>query len=142
VIGINTAVVNAATGAHGIGFAIPAAQVRAIMEQLLTSGHVSRGWLGVQMNELTDFGASELGYTGRSRVVVDRVVLGSPAEAGGVERGDLVVHIAGDPVTSVRAVLDRIAEDTPGSEIKLGVWRGGKLHNLRVTLGERPDDVK
>ncbi|MEL6712785.1 MAG: trypsin-like peptidase domain-containing protein [Planctomycetota bacterium] len=134
VVGINTAVADTRRGSQGIGFAIPADMVQSVVDQLLTSGRVQRGYLGVELRELEARSASR----GERRVVVARAEPGTPARAAGVRAGDVIVTFEGREVENLKELMDRIAQVRPGREIRLGVLRGDATEVLRVEVAERP----
>ena len=139
VIGINTAVANPAAGGQGIGFAIPARMVDEVVTQLAASGRVTRGYMGVQLNEVSDEYASARGYRGASRVVVARAEPGTPASAAGVESGEIIDALDGEPVGSLRAFMASIARLRPGTVVELALVRGRERRTVELKLTERPN---
>jgi Do/DeqQ family serine protease len=135
VIGINTAIV--ASG-QGIGFAIPINMVREIMGQLIASGRVTRGWLGVAIQDLTDDLAASFGVPPRSGVLVSDVMKDSPAEAAGLRAGDIIVEFAGAPIKEVTDLQKRVAALEPGQPTPLAVIRDRGRTALSVRVGEMP----
>ena len=138
VVGVNTAVAATPTGGIGLGFSIPASEVASVRDQLLKDGLVRRGYLGVNLAELTEFGLAEVGYLGASRVAVRSVVSNSPAAAAGMRRNDLLVEVDGEEVGELNLLLDTIAARAPGTRIPVTVWRNGDLVDLTVELAQRP----
>lgn len=129
-IGINTAVLAQSLGTEGIGFAIPVNLVRGVMEELLAHGRVRRGRLGVRT-------------LGDPRRVLNPPVIGlveedSPAARAGLQVGDLMTHLNGQPVTNDQEAMNRIASMSPGSTVKIRVRRNGQELELTATLEERP----
>ena len=137
VIGINTAMGIESEGSVGIGFAIPAAFLRPVLEGLVEEGRVRRGYLGVSMGELSKGAAERAGYDGTSAVRLRNVVSGSPAERAGLEAGDVVETFDGDPVLDRADLLNGIGLARPGTPIRIGVWRSGERLALLVELAER-----
>ena len=135
VIGINTAIV--ATG-QGIGFSIPINEARAVMGQLIATGRVVRGWLGVVIQDVTDELAGTFGVREREGVLVADVMKGGPADAGGVRPGDVVVEFGGARIREVPDLQRRVAGIVPGQATKLTVVRDNKPVPLTVTVGEMP----
>ncbi len=135
VIGINTAV---DANAQGIGFAIPSNTVKGVLEELMGKGKISRGWLGIEMQEVTPGIASYLGYSGTGGVVVRDVVSGSPAARAGLRQGDIITAMNGSRIGGTDDMLNRIEKTKPGTRVELAVWRDGNTIKISVTLGERP----
>ena len=137
VIGINTAIVSSG---QGIGFAIPINMVRDIMTQLIDKGRVVRGWLGISIQDLTDDLAAGFGASGKGGVLVADVMKDSPAEAGGMRSGDIIVELGGTPVKEVTDLQKRVAAIPPGQPAVLTVLRDRKPTKLTVKIGEQPGD--
>jgi serine protease Do len=141
VIGVNTAIFSPNGGSVGIGFAIPASQVAPVVEQLRESGHVERGWLGVQIQTLDDELAAGMGREKAGGALVASVVEDSPAERAGLRPGDVILSFENEEITDVKSLTRRVAAAGPSSEIELEVWRGGKTVEIELDLGESPDDI-
>ncbi len=138
-VGINTAVIAKNTspaGVEGIGFAIPVNLVRGVMQQILTQGHVIRGWLGVSPADVSDEQARQLGLP-QGGVVVVKTDNPSPAQSAGLLRGDIVVAINGRKVRNSEDALVQIAALQPGSSVTLQVLRGTRTLMLRALVSER-----
>ncbi len=135
VIGINTAIV--ATG-QGIGFSIPVNMARDIMAQLIARGRVVRGWLGIVIQDLTDDLAAGFGLSAAHGVLVSDVMAGSPAAAGGMKPGDIIVEFAGAPIKDITDLQKRVAAVAPGYPAALAVIRDRKPARLSVKIGEQP----
>src|SRR5213596_303121 len=133
VIGINTAIVAAG---QGIGFSIPINQAREVMRQLIASGRVVRGWLGIAIQDVTDELAGTFGV--REGVLVAEVVKGGPAEAAGIRQGDVIVELNGAPIKEVPELQRRVAAVAPGQPVRLKVIRERKPVALSVTVTEMP----
>ena len=136
VIGINTAIVG---GGTGIGFAVPSNVARALMPQLEKDGSVTRGWLGVGIQDLSPGLAKAMGIPQQEGAVITAVNDGSPAKKGGVAEDDVIVSIDGAKVMSGGGLSRAVALKRPESEVKLAVYRSGKPLELKIKLGTRPD---
>jgi len=130
-VGVNTAIYSQTGSSAGIGFAIPANMAKSVMEQLMTTGKVERGWLGVEIADVAP-------QSGAGGAVVARVVPGGPAQAGGLRPGDVVTAIDGKPVADARGAIEATAMLRPGARATLTIARDGRKLELAVTLGERP----
>jgi len=133
VIGINTAIVAAG---QGIGFSIPINQAKEVMRQLIASGRVVRGWLGIAIQDVTDELAGTFGV--KEGVLVAEVMKGGPAEAAGVRQGDVIVELNGAPIKEVPELQRRVAAVAPGQPVRLKVIRERKPVALSVTVTEMP----
>ncbi len=137
VVGINTAII--ASG-QGIGFAIPSSMAAQITEQLKSSKKVSRGWIGVTIQDLDENSAKALGLEKSQGALIGSVMPGEPADKGGVKAGDVVISVNGKDIEDSAGLLRAIAEQKPGSSTKIVVLRNGEKKQLTVTLGERTQD--
>jgi serine protease DegQ len=135
-IGINSMIFSQSGGSLGIGFAIPVSIARNVLEQIIRNGEVTRGWLGIEPLDVPE-GAIR-GGPQEGGVAIRDVKSGSPAERAGIHMRDVVVDIGGKPTRDTQALLNRIAELTPGSAIKVKVWRDGSVRDVDVTVGKRP----
>jgi serine protease Do len=140
VIGVNTAIYSPSGGNIGIGFAIPAETVADIVADLRDNGRVERGWLGVQIQPVTDAVAESLGLDQSGGVLVADVLADSPALAAGVRSGDVIVTAAGEQMQDYRDLTKLVASIDAGTKIELEVIRGGKLRVLDVTIGRMPGE--
>ena len=134
VIGINTAIV--ASG-QGIGFAIPSSMADRIVSQLKSDKKVTRGWLGVSIQDVDTNTAKALGMKEAKGALVGSVMPGQPAELAGVRAGDVIVAVNGKEVTDTASLLRHIAAIKPGSKVEVGLVRSGKEQTVTVTLSER-----
>lgn len=141
-IGINSQIVSPSGGNIGIGFAIPSNMARGVMDQLVRSGHVRRGQLGVSISGITPDRAQQLGLKQLRGVLIQEVVRGGPAERAGMQRGDVVTALNGSPVIDSNSFRNHVAQSQPGSEVTLTVLRAGKEQQLRATLGEFTPPVR
>ena len=136
VIGVNTAIFSPNGGNVGIGFAIPSSMASSIVDQLKDKGHVERGWLGVQIQHLTDELAESLGLSETKGALVSAVVADSPARKAGIEVGDVITRFGDSEVDTMRD-LPRIVANTPAeSKTRVEVWRDGKPLSVDVEVGE------
>ncbi len=148
VIGINTAIVAAG---QGIGFAIPINMAKQIIPQLIKKGKVSRGWLGVSIQQVTDDLARSFGLNSPQGALVSEVIAGSPAAKAGIRQGDVIVRFAGKSVKDVQQLQSMVAETPVGGKVEVTVFRAGKEMNFSIVVASqesaealqpRPDDVE
>ena len=137
-VGINTAIYSRSGGSLGIGFAIPVSIARNVLEQIVATGEVVRGWVGVEIQELTPELAASFGYRDASGALIAGVLRGSPADRAGVRPGDVLVALDGEPVRDSRAMLDMVAARAPGMRAVFRVRRGSEEVDLDVEVGRRP----
>ena len=137
-VGVNTAIFSRSGGSLGIGFAIPTHLAQAVMTQLAEHGRVIRGWLGIQIQDLDPRLAASFGLGRPGGVVVAGVLRGGPAHRAGIAPGDVILRIEGEPVSDVRAALDRIAARRPGTRLELEGLREGVPRRWEAVVGERP----
>lgn len=137
-VGINTAIFSRSGGSIGIGFAIPATLATQVMDQLVRTGKVVRGYFGVEPEDLTPELAELLKLPASEGVVLKGVQRTSPAGRAGLEPGDVVVTINGTNIPNSRAMLNLIAQLPPGSTAKVKVLRQGQEADVAVAVGERP----
>ncbi len=138
VIGINTAIY-APTGVFaGIGFAIPINKAKEILDDLIEKGKVVRGWLGIGIEEVDDVMAKHFGLSGKEGALVNRVMKGSAADEGGLERGDVIIEFDGKNIKNSLALQDIVAKTQPGKMVKVTVIRNGEHKKLTMELGEMP----
>jgi serine protease Do len=136
VIGINTAIFSPTGGSVGIGFAIPSSLAQNVIAQLNEFGRTRRGWLGVRIQTVTEEIAEGLGLKNAEGALVAGVTEGGPAEKHGLQQGDVILKFDGKTVDEMRA-LPRIVAETPiGKEVKVQIWRKGKMETLGVMIGE------
>jgi serine protease DegQ len=138
VIGINVAYLPPASRAVSIGFAIPAPTVIDVVGQLLEDGRAEHAFLGVEPAELTPQIAEQFDVEAERGVIVLGVVESSAAEAAGVQRGDVIVSIDGDPLETVEDLLATLRRRSPGDEVQLRVLRDGREQTITATLQDRP----
>ncbi len=140
VVGVNTAIVSPSGGSVGIGFAIPADLAQAVIAQLLDSGAVRRGWIGVRIQPVDSAIAASYGLSRPRGALISGVVEEGPAAEAGLQAGDLVVAFAGDAVRDDRAFSRMVAETAPGTDVALDVLRAGAPVTLTLAIGERDGD--
>ncbi|HTT80722.1 MAG TPA: DegQ family serine endoprotease [Stellaceae bacterium] len=140
VIGINTAIYSPNGGSVGIGFAIPSNVAEHIVAELEAHGKVTRGWLGVQIQQVTPAIAASLGLHNTHGAIVAVVSHDSPGAHAGLKQGDVVLSFDGHPVNKLRDLPRLVADEAPGSAATLSVWRDDKSVELHATLGEAPEN--
>jgi serine protease DegQ len=136
-IGINTLIFSRSGGYQGIGFAIPVSLAKRVMEQIIETGSVTRGWFGVDVAEISPELAESLGLKSTRGAIVGAIERGSPAERGGVKLGDVIVAIGGRPVTDTTMLLNAIAEVPPGKSVAVRVLRRNQELDLDILVGKR-----
>jgi serine protease Do len=136
VVGVNTAIMSQTGGNIGIGFAIPINMAKTIMEQLKEKGRVVRGWLGVTIQTVTPEIREKFRLETAEGALVGEVVRNSPAERGGVERGDVIISFDGKKVSEMSSLPPMVAETPVGKEVEMVVIRKGKEKKLMVTIEE------
>jgi serine protease Do len=139
VIGVNTAIYSPTGGNVGIGFAIPAETVRAVVADLRDNGRVERGWLGLQIQPVTEELASGLGLSGTSGVLVADVLRDGPAAGTDLKPGDVILSTDGNPIHDYKDLPKRVAATKAGTPIRLDVLRAGKPLTVTVAVGQMPD---
>ncbi len=136
VVGINTAIATRTGGYQGIGFAIPSNMARQIMDIIIREGEVSRGWLGVVIQDLTDDLAASFEYDSTDGVLVGDVPQNGPAAEAGIKPGDIIVRFNGKSVEDMNELRHMVALTTPGSEAEVEVVRDGERKTIAVEIGE------
>ncbi len=143
VVGINTFIISRSGGNMGIGFAIPINMAKAISKELIDTGKVVRGFLGVANPQtLTPEMAAVLGLEDTKGVLIPHVIKDSAAEKAGLKHNDIIVELNGRPLEKASELLNRIAALKPGTKVKIVVIRDGKRKTLTVKLGKRPPQVE
>ena len=137
-IGINSTILSQSGGSQGIGFAIPVSLAKTVLEQIIKDGEVTRGWLGIEPQEVNSEIARALSLDGTAGVLIRGVVHNGPAERAGIQPRDVVLELDGKPTRDTPALLARIADLAPGSPVKVKVWRDKKAQDVEVTVGRRP----
>jgi serine protease Do len=142
VIGINTAILSESGGSMGIGFAIPIDMARSVMNSLVKYGKVERGYLGVNIQDLTEELAKSFGYEGTKGVLVADVTPDSPAGKAGLKAGDIITRLNGKPMDDMNQLRNAVAEMAPGTKVNVEVFRNGKDKAIELALGDRESDVR
>jgi serine protease DegQ len=137
-VGINTAIFSRSGGSLGIGFAIPAATARLVMESLIKDGKVIRGWIGVEPRDLTPDMADTLRLPVKSGVLITGVLQDGPASSGGIKPGDVVTKLGSLSVANTAELLNAVASLPPGSNTAIAVQRGDKAVAVTVKVAQRP----
>jgi serine protease Do len=138
-IGINTMIYTQSGGYMGIGFAIPINMAKRIMEDLIYTGKVSRGWLGISIQELTPATRDAMGLGEQKGVLIGDVFKGQPADKGGIKRGDVVTAINGKPVSSQNELMLEVANVAPGTTIPVKLIRNKKEMTAQVKVTARDE---
>ncbi len=136
VIGINTAIFSPSGGSVGIGFAVPTSLAAPVIEQLREFGETRRGWLGVRIQSVSEEIAESLGLKTAHGALIASVTPGGPAEAAGLEAGDVILSFDGRTVDKMRRLPRMVAETRIGREVPLEIWRKGKILHLVVKVGQ------
>ncbi len=138
VIGVNTAIYSPTGGNVGIGFAVPAAQAKPVIEQLMAKGHVERGWLGVQIQTVTDDLAKSLDLPRAEGALVGEVTPDSPAARAGIRVGDVILSFNKQQISELKDLPRLVADTDPGAKTPLSVWRDGKRKDLHAIIERTP----
>lgn len=137
-LGINTAIYSRSGGSLGIGFAIPVSTAKMVMESIIKTGSVVRGWIGVEPQDITPELAESFGLNRKSGAIIAGVQRNGPADRAGMRPGDILVAVDGKPVTDTTEMLNLIAQLTPGNKARMTVQRKLQESTLDVTIGKRP----
>ncbi|NMM37332.1 MAG: Do family serine endopeptidase [Glaciimonas sp.] len=137
-LGINTAIYSSSGGSLGIGFAIPVSTVKTVMESIIKTGQVVRGWIGVEPQDITPELAESFGLTKKTGAIIAGVLRDGPADKAGVKPGDILLAIEDKPVTDTTEMLNLIAQLTPGNKAKFTISRRNQDSIVQVTIGKRP----
>jgi serine protease Do len=140
VIGVNSMIYSPNGGNVGIGFAIPSSLVAGVIADLQENGQVERGWLGVQIQGVTEEIADGLGLEGEGGALIARVEPGSPADDAGLKAGDVVLEYGGKAIDSVRDLTRLVADSEADEKVELGLWRNGKRTEQKVRIGRLSEE--
>jgi serine protease Do len=140
-VGINTAIKTSSDGNEGIGFAVPINMARQVMERLISGGKVTRGFLGIAMQDLDADLANAFGLTDQNGVLVDDAVPNSPGAKAGILSGDVIVAFNGKTVIDANSLLLAVSDCQPGSQATVKLIRNGNMKVITVTLGEKVEAV-
>ncbi|CAB3759451.1 Do family serine endopeptidase [Paraburkholderia humisilvae] len=141
-LGINTAIYSRSGGSLGIGFAIPVSTARSVLESIITTGTVTRGWIGVEPQDVTPEIAESFGLEQKTGAIVAGVLKGGPADKAGIKPGDILVGVNGQDITDTTRLLNVIAQIKPGTGAKVHLVRKNKELDLTVMIGKRPPPPK
>jgi len=137
-LGINTAIYSRSGGSMGIGFAIPVATAKLVLEGIVKDGQVTRGWIGVEPNDLSPELAETFGVKAKEGVIITGVLQDGPAARAGIKPGDVITQVADKPVSNVADLLSSVAALKPGTASKFSVLRRDSQVELAVTPSVRP----
>jgi serine protease DegQ len=137
-LGINTAIYSRTGGSLGIGFAIPVTTVKTVMESIIKTGQVVRGWIGVEPQDITPELAESFGLDRKSGTIIAGVLRNGPADRAGMRPGDILVEVNGRPVQDTTDMLNVIAQLQPGKKASMKVLRKNAETSLDITVGTRP----
>jgi Do/DeqQ family serine protease len=137
-IGVNTAIFSRTGGSIGIGFAIPVSTVKTVMEQIIAQGAVTRGYIGIQAQDVTPELAESFKLPSTEGVLIAGIERNGPADRAGVKAGDVLLAVNGQPTPDPTAMLEVVAALTPGGDARLRLRRDQKEIDLQVTVGKRP----
>jgi serine protease Do len=138
VIGVNTAIYSPSGGNVGIAFAIPAATVQSVVEQLKEHGSVARGFIGVQIQPVTAEVADAIGLKDAKGALIAEAQANGPAAKAGLKRGDTIIAVNGEKVADARDLSKKIATFAPGAKTSLTIWRDGKEREVTFEVGRQP----
>jgi serine protease Do len=139
VVGVTTAIFSPSGGSIGLGFAIPADTVKSVVSQLKEAGAVTRGWIGVQVQPVTEDIANSLGLGKAEGALVDELLPDGPASKAGLMPGDVIQSVTGEEVRDARDLAKKIAAIEPGHTAVLGVFRDGSQNTITITVAKMPD---
>ncbi|WP_296744438.1 DegQ family serine endoprotease [Mesorhizobium sp.] len=142
VVGINTAIYSPNGGSVGVGFAIPSDQAQIVVAKLEKGGNIEYGYLGVQIQPVTQDVASAIGLDHAGGALVSSVTEGSPAAKAGIEIGDVITSFAGQEIKDPKDLSRAVADVAPGAKENLDIWRKGKTIQVSADVGRNTDDVK
>ena len=137
-IGINSAIYSRTGGSQGIGFAIPANLAKQVLEQIIKNGSVTRGWVGIEVQDLSPEIAESFNLKSTEGALIAGVLKGGPADAAGIKPGDILLAVEGKPVSDSSTLLNLIASLQPGTEAHLTLGRGTKRVEVSVKVARRP----
>lgn len=137
IVGINTAIFSRSGGYQGIGFAVPSNMAKAVFEQLIKEGKIKRGWLGVNIQEVTPELAQKFNFDRLEGVLINGVIKDSPAEKAGLRKGDIIIEFNGKKVSDVGSFRNMVAGTSPGKKVRLIYFRGNSYRDVEVITGEQ-----
>ena len=136
VIGINTAIFSPSGGSIGIGFAVPTSLAKTVINQLKESGHTTRGWLGVKIQEVSDEAAESLGLGKTEGALILEVTKDSPADKAGIKAGDVITSFDGKDISAMRFLPRIVAETKIGKKVDVTYWRNNASKTTQITVGK------
>lgn len=137
-VGINAAIYSRSGGSLGIGFAIPVTFAKDVMDQIIRTGRVTRGWIGVEIQDITPELAESFNLPDTDGALIAGVMRGGPADKGGIQPGDVLIGIGTQPIASPQRMLELVAALAPGADARFTVRRKKKVIELPVKIGRRP----
>jgi len=137
-VGINTAIFSRSGGSQGIGFAIPVDIAKLVLKQILQYGHVVRGWLGVEPQDISAQLAESFGLEDTQGVIIAGVLREGPADRAGMRPGDIITEISGKPIRDSKQVLQIISQMEPGTDVNIEILRNGERNTLTAKVTQRP----
>ncbi|HTI16143.1 MAG TPA: trypsin-like peptidase domain-containing protein [Trinickia sp.] len=140
-LGINTAIYSRSGGSLGIGFAVPVSTAKSVLESIITTGTVTRGWIGVEPQDVTPAIAESFGLEQKGTIVAG-VLQGGPADKAGIKPGDVLLDVNGQEITDTTRLLNVIAQIKPGTDARVHLKRKNKDIDVSVTIGKRPPPPK
>jgi serine protease Do len=138
VIGMSHAIYSPTTGSVGIGFALPSNVIKEVAQQIENTGSMTRGWLGVKLQDLTNETAQSLDLKDTLGALIADVVTGGPGAKAGLQKGDVILQIGNDKVTDSRSAANAVAKRVPGTSVEFTLWRQNGLKTTKVELGSLP----
>lgn len=140
-LGINTAILSRSGGYEGIGFAIPANTAKNILDQIIKNGKVSRGYVGVGIQDVDESVAKALKLNDAKGAVINQIVKDSPADRAGLKTGDVILKVDGKVIDDATALRKTVSQKRPGSDVELTIFRDGKEMNVKLILAEAPGEA-
>jgi serine protease DegQ len=137
-LGINSAIYSRNGGSMGIGFAIPVTTIKTVMEAIIADGQVTRGWIGVEPQDITPEMADSFNINRTTGAIVAGVIRGGPADKAGIKPGDILIAIDGKPAANKTEILNLIAQLKPNSKAKFTLLRNSSETNISILIGKRP----
>jgi S1-C subfamily serine protease len=137
-VGINSAIYSQSGGSMGIGFAIPVSLAHNVLDQIIKNGAVTRGWIGVEVQEITTEIAESFGLSNTNGTLIAGIMRGSPADKAGVHTGDVLLSVNDKPVTDSQTMIELVAALEPGTTTRLKLRRENRTIEVAVTIGKLP----
>lgn len=137
-LGINTAIQSPTGASVGIGYALPADTARKVLDDIVQFGQVVRGWIGIESQAVPEYAARGMGLSKGQGLVIRSIYRNGPAEAAGLEPGDIITHFDNEPAMATRTGMKRIAHAQPGEKLQVRYLRGRRVGNTELTIGIRP----